>query len=265
MKKKNIYIASLSGGKDSVAMVHRIIKEGWRLDIVVFYDGGMEFKATYKVVAQVEKLCKKHGIKFVRLTPEKSFEYKAFAMPVNAQDGSTKIGYSWCGGCCRWATTDKLTAITKFYEQFGENEFIVEYVGIAADEKEKRLYDKRKLQYDGSIKLYPLVEWNMTEADCLQYCYAEGYHWIEREGLPDLYTLLKRVSCYCCRNKNLDELRNMFLYLPEYWEKLKEMQRRTPIPFYNGQLTIEDLEMRFKVEGLDWNFFDYAASKGLKL
>ena len=70
--KKNIYVASLSGGKDSVAMVHRLIKEKWRLDIVVFYDGGMEFKATYKVVAQIERLCIANGIRFIRLAPKHS-------------------------------------------------------------------------------------------------------------------------------------------------------------------------------------------------
>ena len=262
--KKNIYVASLSGGKDSVAMVHRLIKEKWRLDIVVFYDGGMEFKATYKVVAQIERLCIANGIRFIRLAPKHSFEYKAFEMPVDAQDGSEKIGYSWCGGRCRWATTDKLEAISKFYNEFSENEFVVEYVGIAADEKE-RIWEKRRTDYNGSIKLYPLIEWNMSEAECLQYCWAEGYHWIEREGLPDLYTLLKRLSCFCCRNKNLDELRNIYKYLPEYWERLKEMQKRTPLPFYKGKFTIMDLEERFKVEGIGYDLFDYADGEGYKL
>lgn len=261
MRKKNLYIASLSGGKDSVAMVHRLIKEGWRLDVVIFYDGGMEFKATYKVVEQVRRLCEQNGIEFICLKPEVSFIYKAFDMPVKTRDGSEKTGYSWCGGACRWATTDKLTAISKFYNKFSDTEFVVEYVGIAADEKE-RIWEKRKTQYDGSIKLFPLVEWNMTEAECLQYCWAEGYHWIEREGLPDLYTLLDRLSCFCCRNKNLKELRNIYKYLPEYWEKLKKMQMATKIPFYKGKVTIFELEERFKVEGLGYDLFDYASSEG---
>ncbi|GAI98610.1 unnamed protein product, partial [marine sediment metagenome] len=37
------YIASFSGGKDSTAMLLRLIKEGWPLDEVVFFDTGWEF------------------------------------------------------------------------------------------------------------------------------------------------------------------------------------------------------------------------------
>lgn len=242
-----------------MAMVHRLIKEGWPLDIVLFYDGGMEFKALYEVIAKVEKLCEKKGIRFVTLQPALPFEYKAFEMPVCAKNGECKCGYSWCGGPCRWATFDKLEAISKFYDELEENSFIVEYVGIAADEKERAM-SKRLLRNNGKVKLYPLIEWNMTEAECLQYCYAEGFVWMEN-GYR-LYDLLKRVSCWCCRNKNLKELRNIFQYLPEYWENLKQLQKRTSMPFYKGMYTIEDLENHFRVEGIGWDLFDFAQEKG---
>ena len=40
----------------------------------------------------------------------------------------------------------------------------MEYVGIAADET-KRI----------KKTCYPLVEWGMSEKDCLSYCYAGGF------------------------------------------------------------------------------------------
>ena len=43
------YIASCSFGKDSLAMVLRLIEENKPLDEVVFYDTGMEFQAIYNV------------------------------------------------------------------------------------------------------------------------------------------------------------------------------------------------------------------------
>ena len=43
------HIASCSFGKDSLAMVLRLIEENKPLDEVVFYDTGMEFEAIYKV------------------------------------------------------------------------------------------------------------------------------------------------------------------------------------------------------------------------
>ena len=41
------YIASVSFGKDSLAMLLRLIEEGKPLDEVVFYDTGMEFECIY--------------------------------------------------------------------------------------------------------------------------------------------------------------------------------------------------------------------------
>lgn len=49
------------------------------------------------------------------------------------------------------------------------------------------------------------------------------------------------------RNKNLKELYNIYLYLPDYWHKLKDLQVKTPRPFRrtSGE-TRFDLERRFK-------------------
>ena len=41
------YIASCSFGKDSLAMILRLIEEKYPLDEVIFYDTGMEFQAIY--------------------------------------------------------------------------------------------------------------------------------------------------------------------------------------------------------------------------
>ena len=68
----------------------------------------------------------------------------------------------------------------------------------------------------------------MTEADCLRYCAERGFTW--DEGGVDLYAILDRVSCWCCANKNRKELKNMYLYLPEYWERLKTLQARLERP-----------------------------------
>ena len=38
---------------------------------------------------------------------------------------------------------------------------IVEYVGVAADERER--IERYRLKRTKSVKLYPLVEWGMTE------------------------------------------------------------------------------------------------------
>jgi hypothetical protein len=141
-------------------------------------------------------------------------------------------GYSWCGGRCRWGTTDKLRYLREYCKDS------IQYVGIAADEPHR--FEKAKHEN----KVLPLVEWGMTEADCLQYCYDNGFFWLEN-GIR-LYDILDRVSCWCCANKNLKELKNMHDHLPDYWSRLKCLQARTDRPMKGEGKSVFDLEHRFK-------------------
>lgn len=226
------YIASISFGKDSLAMLLRLIEENKPLDEVVFYDTGMEFECIYNLRNKVLALLEEHNIKYTELKPKETFLYTMFEKPVKKRNGTIGKGYSWCGGRCRWGTTEKLKAIEKHCK--GN----YEYVGIAYDEQ-NRLSKERK-----GNKLFPLAEWEMTEKDCLEYCYNKGYNWNE-DGI-ELYSILDRVSCWCCCNKNLKELENYYKYLPKYWNKLKELQNKTDRPMKYNKYTVFDLEKKFK-------------------
>ncbi len=213
------HIASISFGKDSVAMVLGLIERGEPLDEAVFYDTGMEFNAIYHVRDQVKAILDAHNIPLVILKPERPFMYDMLEKPVHSKQKGDHFGYGWCGGLCRWGTRDKLTALDRYAK---ENDAIV-YIGIAADEPQRltRMEDYKRA---------PLAEWGMVEAEALQYCWDHGIHWTERDDCPDLYTLLDRVSCWCCCNKNQKELHNIWLYLPEYWEKLIILQNKMERP-----------------------------------
>lgn len=232
------YIASVSFGKDSLAMLLLILSRGEPLDEVIFYDTGMEFQAIYDIRDRIVPILKENGIKYTELKPKQSLEYTMFNKSVRHRNGTCSKGYSWCGGRCRWGTTEKNKSISKYLNQNYGNDYI-EYIGIASDETER-------LHYENIHKSYPLIKWNMTEKDCLKYCYDKGYFW-EEDGVR-LYDILDRVSCWCCANKNLKELRNYYKYLPRYWNKLKDFQKRTSRPFKNNKQTIFELEDRFKNE-----------------
>lgn len=226
------YIASVSFGKDSLCMLLKLIELGYPLDEVVFYDTSMEFQAIYNIRDRIKQILEEKNIKFTELKPKCDFEYCMFEKPVKVGKPNEHKGYSWCGGRCRWGTMEKIRAI----EEYCKGNY--EYVGIAIDEL-KRLEKERK-----GNKIFPLAEWNMTEKDCLNYCYSYGFKW-EEDGV-ELYTILDRVSCWCCANKNLKELENYYLYLPTYWNKLKQLQSRTDRPFKYNKYTIFDLEEKFK-------------------
>ena len=61
------YYASVSFGKDSLAMLFMLIDKGYQLDEVVFYDTGMEFQAIYNTRDAVLPILKKLGIKYTEL------------------------------------------------------------------------------------------------------------------------------------------------------------------------------------------------------
>lgn len=242
MNDRPYYIASCSCGKDSLAMVLRLIEEGRPLDEIVFYDTGMEFSAIYTNWLLLKNYAKQRGIKCERLTPKCTFEYSIFEQPHKGKhDGIIRFGYGWCGGICRWGTHEKRQAMSNYAKQRPNT---VQYIGIAHDEQE-RLKKKYKMHV-----AFPLDEWKMTEADCLEFCRKRGVTWNEKSpmtatGYVDLYDILDRVSCWCCRNKNLWELRNIWHYLPEYWEKLKALQTKLERPFKKDR-SIFDLEREFK-------------------
>lgn len=208
------HIASVSWGKDSLAMLFKLLEEGMPLNEVVFYDTEMEFEAIYKERDKMLPTLKAAGIYYTELKPKVPFLWSMFARPVRSrQTGQVhKHGYGWCGGTCRWGTTEKLRALDRYAQ---ERNSIV-YVGIAADE-DKRITKERK-----PYKRLPLVDFGMTESDCLDYAEKHGATW-EQDGVK-LYDILDRVSCWCCRNKNQTELKAIHDNLPNYWEKLLALE-----------------------------------------
>lgn len=76
------HIASVSWGKDSLAMLLLLIEKGWPLNEVVFYDTGMEFQAIYdtqdRMLPELERL----GIKYTRLEPGNPFLYDTAALEI---------------------------------------------------------------------------------------------------------------------------------------------------------------------------------------
>ena len=72
-------------------------------------------------------------------------------------------------------------------------------------------------------------------------------------GPVPLYDILNRVSCWCCGNKNLKELKHIYLYLPQYWERLKGLQAHMSRPmkgwYQDGRSKgVFELERRFEQE-----------------
>lgn len=228
--KPKLYVVSLSGGKDSTAMLLRLIEERRPIDMILFCDTGLEFPQMYEHLKQLEKYI---GKPITILKAEKSFEYYFFDyQPKRKNPKLTQYtGMSWAGPRNRWCTGMlKTRIISKHLKELKKNYDVIEYIGIAADEP-KRIRDA----------CYPLVEWNMTEKDCLAYCYERGFRW------GGLYDIFKRVSCWCCPLQSLKELRKLRRFFPDLWKQLEDWDKKTWRQF-RADYSVAELNIRFDLE-----------------
>lgn len=254
MKGREIHLVSFSGGKDSTAMLLRMIEEGMSIDEIIFLDTGKEFPALYRHIDKVEKYINR---KITRLqNPKGLFDYWMFdhifkKRKRKGQKGKRKEqkGYGWPFFQVRWCTGRlKIDTATKYKNTHYKNIKTIEYHGIAYDEPKriKKIGDRgREIR---EIR-YPLVDWKMTEKDCLKYCYDRGFDW---EGL---YEHFDRLSCWCCPLQGLKDLKNLWKHYPELWTELKNMDERCKKNEYaygNSRFrldyTLEELEKRFQSE-----------------
>lgn len=224
------FIASVSFGKDSLAMLLLIIQNNMQLDEVVFYDTGMEFQAIYDTRDKVLPILAEKGIKYTELKPKMPFVDKMYAYPHLSHSGALKSGYGWCGGMCRWGTSEKTSTINKYFK----GQEVHQYIGIALDEPER--LEKLK----GTNKSSPLAELGYTESMALELCYKNGFEWLE-DGVR-LYDVLDRVSCWCCRNKNMKELRSYYEYLPQYFARLVKLEEKIGEPMKKPKYLKERFE-----------------------
>ena len=237
---KQYIVVCFSGGKDSTAMLLRMIEIGEHIDEVVCCDVGKEFPAMYKHIEKVKRLVEDNGIKFTILKSEKSFDYYMFDhFPKRRNlELSERKGYSWAGSRARWCTSKlKTDIITKYFSSLEKQYRVIRCIGIAADEG----YRLKKANNQNENHRHPLVEWCWDERQCLEYCYNKGFDW------DGLYKHFKRVSCWCCPLQPLSGLRILRKHFPDLWEELRDMDYRTWRKF-RADYSVEELDKRFAFE-----------------
>ena len=228
MEKENI--VQFSGGKDSTCMLLLMLEKGMPVDEIIFCDTGKEFPQMYEHIKKVNAYIKEHYNKEITIVKAaKSFDYYFLEQQRSVKSKYHHLkGYGWPSFMRRWCTSNlKVAPCNKYLRGRKYNSFI----GIAADEQ-KRV--KPGINY-------PLIEWGMTEKDCLEYCYAKGYTW------GGLYNDFKRVSCYLCPLKRIQDWRTLRAKYPELWAEALRLDSQT---CYNlrPNKTLHDYAARFDRE-----------------
>lgn len=215
-------------------MLLMMLERGEPIHSAVFCDTGWEFP---QLLEHIDKLEKRVSIKIVRVSPELPLNYWMTEHPLKGRKG-----YSWPGPIRRWCTREKFRAINKYMKTVQP---YIQCLGYAFDEQERQSKEivkrRKKLRF-------PLIEWGVTEANALSYCYEEGYSW------GGLYKHFRRVSCFCCPLQPLRELRNLRKYYPELWNQMLEMDNHYPNGGFKGYKTVHNLEKRFADEDRQLTF-----------
>jgi len=216
------HIVSLSGGKDSTAMLLRMIELNMPIDKIVFCDTGLEFPEMYDYLKKLEKYI---GRKITYIKGKNSWHDWFYGRFTRGKFKGRVRGFPYTTQPC-WALRElKLSP----WQQNGYDKDYI-YLGIAADED-------RKLRKQSNYK-YPLRDWNWSEKDCLNYLK-------EKNILNPLYKKFKRLGCWCCPKQPHSALKIIYEDYPELWKKLKIMEKDSPHGF-KIRRTLKELEEKWK-------------------
>lgn len=236
------YIASCSFGKDSIAMILKIISEGLPLDEIVYckvmYNN--EISAEYPeheyFINNVGKpWVESLGIKFTQIEASVSFEEYAYRKITNGKHKGKLNGFPYIMGA--WCNSRlKLSPINKYFKSMGKH---FRYIGIAYDEP------KRYLRLSEN-EISPLYDLKITESEAMEICKSSNL-------LSPAYEYFDRTGCWFCNKNKLQDARTIFTRYPLLWDKLKEMQKdflinKTLGIYYKKDISVLDLEKRFNLE-----------------
>ncbi len=234
------HIVSFSGGKDSTAMLLKMIEEDWQIDKILYADVGeeAEFEEMYEFIDKVEA---KIGRKITRVKSEKwTWDKIFYSYPIRGKTDTIRGFPPVANPGCRYRSWLKIEPLEKAQ---GEGNLI--YIGIAADEAVRALakqYQGRKNKYR-----FPLIEWGMTERDCIEYCKDNGL-------LNPLYEKFRRLGCWQCSKQSLSSFRALYQHYPQKWEKLRLYQAACPWPI-TPDYSVAELEDRFYWESRQVSLF----------
>jgi hypothetical protein len=220
-----IYIASISGGKDSTAMTLLLLENNEPLDYIIT----AEIADFPEALHMIDKLEKISPVPVIRVKVDFEYYFKDYEIKNGKYKGYK--GYGWATLTSRWCTSLKRDNIHKTVKELANGKKVYEYIGIAYDEINRRNID--------SNKLYPLVDNKMRQQDNLKFCYSRGFDF---EGA---YNHLTRISCYLCP---FSLLRNLYFVYSQYsdlWQYMLWLDQFSRFPFRPNE-TLSEIDRRFR-------------------
>lgn len=208
LRKK--FVASVSGGKDSLYMLYVILKNlnKYPLDYVVNFELENEFQISKNVVNEIKRICELYKIPFMSFKPRKSFNelYSKYGYPLRVA--------RWCNNLYKM---DCQKQLNEFLRGFGCRP--VMYVGFCYDEPKRFKYELGKIDESNKF-IYPLAEEHILESEILKWAK-------DTEIFNDYYKYNRRMGCFMCPNSSRIEIAYCKEYYKTDYEKYIKMIEET--------------------------------------
>lgn len=199
--KPKRHILALSGGKDSSALAIYMRGKVTHMEYV-FCDTGEELEETYEYISKLQDyLC----AKITWLKSEKDFRYYVDLYNGVLPDARTR----WCTRMLK----------LKPYEDFIGDDAVVSYVGIRADEPDRKGYISTKHNIQ---PVFPFVNDNIRLEDVERILKESGL------GVPRYYEWRSRSGCYFCFFQQKREWIGLKNVHPDLFEKAKAFEKYDP-------------------------------------
>lgn len=256
MGDKKTYIASFSGGKDSMATIILAHEHKEPLDMIIFAEVMFDEQTSGELpehISFIKERCvplfREWGYETKILHAEKTymelFNHVITNSKVESRNGK-KQGFPMMGKCA--VNRDcKVKPIKQFLKQFDQTK-IVQYLGIEADEP------KRLERLRGTNKISLLEKYGYTEKMAFELC--EKYNL-----LSPIYDFTKRGGCWFCPNARYFELKHLRSNHRDLWGRLLDLENEENMvgKIWNSLTgrSMKDNEEMFFWEEAQMNIYDF--------
>lgn len=209
------YWASCSGGKDSLYMLKYILLhlDKYPLDGVVHFELEIDYPFIKNVIDYMEQECIKHGIRFVRIKPRKTWE--EWYNTINSETGNI-YGFPtrkarWCNDKYKLDSKDQLNEFMR-----SQGYYVVYYIGYCVNEESR--FTKRVDQQ--LVERYPLAENGIDENTI--------WAWAKTQPIFNNYYLTnKRCGCMYCPMASFLNLAYLLKYYPDNFRYMIDKMKET--------------------------------------
>ena len=230
MNEDPLHIVSWSGGKDSKAMVIRMLELKMPVDMLLFAETFWEFPQMYEFHKNFRAWMGKYypDIPVKTVQTQTTWDHWFHGEVTRGKMKGNKRGWPLAYFPCYWQREAKVKPLEKVCKNNHR------YIGYAADEK-VRLAGVAMSDPDNGYHS-PLGEWGWTEKDCLDYMESKGV-------AEQIHRDFNRTGCFLCPKQPVKSLEVMCEKYPEQWAQLMAMDEQAPNDF-NPKHNLKEIQDR---------------------